>query len=149
MTETAQRWDIDRIRFFMLVFGLISTAFDLVTFFVLLHVFHAHEPLFQSTWFVVSLLTELAVVLVLRTRLPCWRSRPGTLLWTSTATVALVAIAIPYLGSLSTAFGFVPLPPHMLGIGLAIVAAYVCTTEFAKHWFYGASDRRGATSGGD
>jgi Mg2+-importing ATPase len=148
MTENAQRWDIDRIRSFMLVFGLISTLFDLVTFFILLHVFHAQEALFQSTWFVVSLLTELAVVLVLRTRLPCWKSRPGPLLWASTATVSLLAIAIPHLGSLSTAFGFVPLPPHLLAIGLVIVAAYVCTTELAKHRFYGTSDRGGATSGG-
>ncbi|MEZ5844801.1 MAG: magnesium-translocating P-type ATPase [Hyphomicrobiaceae bacterium] len=140
MTESAQRWDIDRIRSFMLVFGLISTAFDLVTFFVLLHVFHAQEALFQSTWFIVSLLTELAVVLVLRTRLPCWKSRPGTLLWSSTAAVAIVAIALPYMGSVSAVFGFMPLPPHLLGIGLAIVAAYICATELAKRRFYRASD---------
>lgn len=144
MTESAQRWDIDRIKSFMLIFGLISTAFDLVTFFVLLHVFHAQEALFQSTWFVVSLLTELAVVLVLRTRMPCWQSRPGRLLWASTATIALLAIALPSLGSISTAFGFMPLPPHLLGIGLAIVAAYVCATELAKCRFYGASDREAA-----
>jgi len=147
MTESAQRWDIDRIRSFMLVFGLISTAFDLGTFFLLLHVFHAQEALFQTTWFVVSVLTELAVVLILRTRLPCWKSRPGTLLWASTAIVALLAISIPYLGRLSTAFGFVPLPSHLLAIGLTIVVAYVCFTELAKYWFYGASDR-GVTAGG-
>lgn len=149
MTESAQRWDIDRIRSFMLVFGLISTAFDLVTFFVLLHVFHAPEALFQSTWFVVSLLTELAVVLVLRTRLPCWKSRPGTLLWASTAAVALLAIAFPYLGSVSTMFGFVPLPPHVLGMGLAIVAAYICATELAKRRLFSASEPPVATRGGN
>lgn len=146
MTERAQRWDIDNIRSFMLVFGLISTVFDLLTFFVLLHVFHADEPLFQSTWFVVSLLTELAVVLVLRTRMHCWRSRPGTLLWTSTAAVALLAIIIPNLGGLSTAFGFMPLPLHLQAIGLAIVAAYVSTTELAKRWFFGTSDGSGAST---
>ena len=52
---------------------------------------------------------------------------------------ALLAIIIPYLGSLSTAFGFVPLPSHLLAIGLTIVAAYVCATELAKHHFYGAT----------
>ena len=144
MTENAQRWDIDRIRSFMLVFGLISTAFDLLTFFVLLHVFHAHEALFQSTWFMVSLLTELLVVLVLRTHMPCWKSRPGRLLWTSTAAVALLAIVIPYLGAFSTAFGFTPLPAHLLAVGFAIVGVYVFTTELAKHWFYGKFDRPGA-----
>ncbi len=136
MTETAQRWNVTAIQSFMIVFGLISTVFDLLTFFVLLHVFQAHEPLFQSMWFVVSLLTELAVVLVLRTRMPCWKSRPSTLLWSSTAAVAVLAIAIPYLGDLSAAFGFIPLPIGLLGTGLAIVAAYVCATELAKHKFY-------------
>ncbi|MEZ5900491.1 MAG: hypothetical protein R3D51_13485 [Hyphomicrobiaceae bacterium] len=63
MTRTPQRWDIGHIQSFMLVFGLISTLFDLVTFSVLLLVFHADEALFQSTWFVVSVMTELAVLL--------------------------------------------------------------------------------------
>ena len=146
MTENAQRWDIARIRSFMLVFGLISTAFDLLTFFVLLHVFHAHEALFQSTWFVVSLLTELLVVLVLRTHMPCWKSCPGRLLWTSTAAVALLAIVIPYLGGFSKAFGFTPLPAHLLAVGFIIVGVYVFTTELAKHWFYGKFDRPGASN---
>lgn len=43
----------------MIVFGLVSTAFDLLTFFTLQHLFRAGEPLFQTAWFVVSLLTEL------------------------------------------------------------------------------------------
>ena len=52
----------------MIVFGLISSVFDLVTFAALLLVFHADQPTFQTFWFIVSLLTELAVVLILRTR---------------------------------------------------------------------------------
>jgi len=74
---TAQRWNIDRVRRFMIVFGLISTLFDLLTFVLLLKVFHADETTFQTTWFVVSLLTELAVVMVLRTRGPAWRNAPA------------------------------------------------------------------------
>ncbi len=136
MTETSQQWNIHNIQSFMLVFGLISTAFDLVTFGVLLHVFHAGEALFRSTWFVVSLMTELAVLLVLRTHLPCWRSRPSRLLLASTVCVALLAVGLPYMGFASDTFGFVPLPPHLLLSGLAIVAAYVGATEVAKWWFY-------------
>ncbi len=66
----AQRWSISEVQRFMIVFGLISTAFDLVTFWVLLKLFHAAEREFQTVWFVVSVLTELAVLLVLRTRRP-------------------------------------------------------------------------------
>ena len=65
-----QRWSIREIRRFMIVFGLISSAFDMLTFAVLLLVFHASEATFQTSWFLISLLTELAVVLVLRTRGP-------------------------------------------------------------------------------
>ena len=68
---------IDDIQRFMIVFGLVSSAFDLLTFTLLLRVFHAGAAAFQTSWFVVSLLTELAVLLVLRTRSPAWRSRPA------------------------------------------------------------------------
>ena len=79
-----QRWNIKDIQRFMVVFGLISSVFDLMTFAVLLLVFHADQATFQTSWFVVSLLTELAVVLVLRTHRPAFRSRPSRLLlWTT------------------------------------------------------------------
>ena len=64
----------------MVVFGLISSVFDLMTFAVLLLVFRADQATFQTFWFVVSLLTELAAVLVLRTHRPAFRSKPSRLL---------------------------------------------------------------------
>jgi P-type Mg2+ transporter len=140
-TETAQQWNIANIRSFMVVFGLISTAFDLVTFGVLLLVFKADETVFRSTWFVVSLLTELAVVLVLRTHLPCWRSRPSRLLVLSTLAVGVIAIALPYIGFAARPFGFAPLPGAILFSGFAVVILYVCATEVAKRWFYARSSR--------
>ena len=94
----ATRWNLKEVRRFMLAFGLISSAFDLLAFALLLHVFHAGEALFHSGWFVISLLTELAVVLVLRTRGAAWKSRPSTLLWTTTVAVAVLAIALPFIG---------------------------------------------------
>ena len=136
-TETAQRWSIRSVRSFMVVFGLVSTAFDLITFVVLLELFSASEGLFQSTWFVVSLLTELAVVLVLRTHLPCWRSGPSRLLLTATVVVSLLAVILPYAGALAKTFGFVPLPLPLLIATFLIVLLYVVTTEVTKLWFYG------------
>ena len=68
---------------------LVSSVFDLLTFAALLLLFRAGEATFQTAWFVVSLLTELGVVLVLRTRGPAWRSRPSALLlWTTVAATA-------------------------------------------------------------
>jgi Mg2+-importing ATPase len=133
---TAQHWDVHDLRRYMLVFGLMSSLFDLLTFWLLLNVFHASEAVFQTSWFVVSLLTELAVLLVLRTHRPAWSSRPGTVLWMTTALVAAAALALPFFGPAAALFGLVPLSPTLLGSMLLIVLGYVAVTEFAKHRFY-------------
>ena len=132
-----QRWNIKDIQRFMVVFGLISSVFDLVTFAVLLLVFHADQATFQTSWFVVSLLTELAVVLVLRTHKPALRSRPSRLLLWTTLAAAVATLAIPFLGPLSSVFGFVPLSALQMGTVIAIVIGYIVATEGAKAWFYG------------
>jgi Mg2+-importing ATPase len=130
------RWQLKDLRRFMILFGLVSSAFDLLTFLLLRKVFQADAPTFQTTWFVVSLLTELAVVMVLRTHGPCWRSRPGRLLWISTALVGALAVALPYLGGVALLFGLTPLRAGIVLIMLAIVSCYIAATELAKRWFF-------------
>jgi P-type Mg2+ transporter len=137
----AQRWNVRELRRFMIVFGLISTAFDLLTFLVLLRLFHSDEATFQSAWFVVSVLTELAVVLVLRTQGPALRSTPSALLLGTTVAVAALALALPYLPPVAAAFDFVPLSwPLVCALGL-VVAGYVACTEAAKRRFFGTAGR--------
>jgi Mg2+-importing ATPase len=133
----AQRWHVGGVRRFMLVFGLVSTAFDLLTFALLLAIVRADEATFQTTWFVVSLATELAVVLVLRTRHAAWRSVPSLLLLVTTLVVGAATFALPYVPALASLFAFVPLPPPLLATALAIVLAYIVTTEIVKAWFFG------------
>jgi Mg2+-importing ATPase len=111
-----------------------------MTFAVLLRVFRADQATFQTSWFVVSLLTELAVVLVLRTHRPALRSRPSRLLLWSTVAVVGATLAIPFLGFASSIFGFVPLSARHMGTVVAIVVGYIAATEGAKAWFY----RRGS-----
>jgi Mg2+-importing ATPase len=137
-----QRWDVRDIRQFMIVFGLISSLFDLVTFAVLLLYFHASEATFQTAWFMISLLTELAVVLVLRTRKPCFASRPSRLLLGSTLAVVVATFAIPYLGKPAATFGFVPLSPPLVAAVTAIVLCYIVATEAAKRLVF-RRDRAG------
>lgn len=134
--ERPQRWDIKQIRRFMIVFGLVSTAFDLLTFWILLRVFHANAAEFQTAWFIVSLLTEVAVVMVLRTHMAAFRSVPNWTLLLAAATVSLLAIAIPLLGPAATMFGFVRLPGSLVLTALLIVFAYVVATEIVKAWFF-------------
>ena len=135
----AQSWDLGEIRRFMLTFGLVSTAFDLITFLVLLKGFAAAAPEFRTAWFVLSLLTEIAVILALRTRGPAWRSAPSALLVSTTALVAAAALAAPYLGPLARAFGFVPLSSALVAALVAILGAYLLCVEGAKRLFYRAS----------
>ena len=74
-------WDIGFVRRFMLLFGPISSVFDFITFGVMIFVFHANAALFQSGWFVESLLTQTLIVFAIRTRrVPFFRSRPSAAL---------------------------------------------------------------------
>lgn len=130
-----RRWDIAYVRRFMIAFGLVSSAFDMATFGFLLFVAHATEALFQTGWFVESLVTELAIVLVVRTRRPAWTSRPSPLLAWLTLAVAAFALAIPYLPGAGW-FGFTPLPPAVLA-GLSVITlGYLAASEAAKHFFF-------------
>src|SRR5262249_31361814 len=135
LIDRPRRWDIRFIGRFMLEFGLVSSAFDVLTFGVLLLGFAAAPELFRTAWFVESLLTELVIALVVRTRRPAYRSRPGTLLLGTTAVLIVLSFAIPYLPYASV-LGFVPLPASLLGLVAAITALYVAATELTKRWFY-------------
>jgi len=139
----AQRWNVADVRRFMVVFGLVSSCFDLLTFYLLFQVFDADEATFQTAWFVVSLLTELAVVLVLRTQGSCFRSAPSPLLLWSTVAVAALSIGIPYFGKAIVVFSFVPLSWHLMASMILVVAGYILCTEIAKHQvFRGGSARK-------
>ncbi|MCW3837291.1 magnesium-translocating P-type ATPase [Sphingomonas canadensis] len=131
-----QRWDVREVRRFMIVFGLVSSCFDGMTFALLLLVFHADAPLFQTAWFLVSLLTELVVLLVMRTRRPALRSRPSRLLLWSTVAVTGVALLLPWVPGLAPLFGLVALTPAMLAASLGIVLGYAVATELAKQLYY-------------
>jgi Mg2+-importing ATPase len=139
---SAQRWRIQDIQKFMIVFGLISTGFDIITFGVLLTFFHADEATFQTAWFVESLLTELAVLLVLRTQGPALKSMPSALLLWATVGIAAVALGLPYVAPVASIFTFVPLPIDVVVAMLAIVAGYVLATEFAKVRFFRYATRK-------
>lgn len=130
-----RRWDMKFLRSFMWEFGLLSSFFDLLTFWVLLRGFRASPELFRTGWFVESLLTELVVALVVRTRRRAWQSRPGRFLLGSTVIVGVIAIALPFTG-LGTRFGFVAMPPALLGTIIAIAACYALGTEALKRVFY-------------
>jgi Mg2+-importing ATPase len=135
LVREPRRWDTRFIGRFMIEFGLLSSLFDLLTFGTLLWIFRAQAAVFQTAWFVESLLTELVIALVVRTRRPFFASRPGNVLLVTTLVLVAATPAIPYL-PLAGAFGFVSIPPTLLLTVTAITVLYVVATESAKRWIY-------------
>jgi Mg2+-importing ATPase len=138
-----RRWDMKYIQRFMLEFGLLSSVFDWLTFGILLFGFRAQPEEFRTGWFVQSLLTELVIALVVRTRRVFYRSRPGRVLWVSSLVLSMIALAIPYLPGVEV-LGFVPLPLQLLLALLSITALYVAAAEVLKRWFYRRTEAQGA-----
>ncbi|MGD0072155.1 MAG: cation transporting ATPase C-terminal domain-containing protein [Candidatus Bathyarchaeia archaeon] len=133
--EKPKKLDISYIRRFMVTLGPVSSVFDFLTFFLMLYVFNAAIPVFQTAWFVESLSTQALVVFVLRTRkTPFYKSKPGRLLLISSLAVVAVAFILPYT-PLADVFKFSP-PPAMFYLALAgLIVAYLLLVEVVKKWF--------------
>jgi len=137
LVQAPRRWDIRFIRRFMVVFGLVSSVFDYLTFGVLLWL-NATVAQFRTGWFIESIVSASLVVLVVRSRRPFFKSRPSKLLALTTAIIVMITILtvhLPFAGAL----GFQPMPGHFYPIVAAIIIAYIGTAEFAKLLFYRAN----------
>ncbi len=135
LVDRPRRWDMRFIARFMVEFGILSSLFDLLTFALLVQAFRASTESFRTAWFVESLLTELVIALVVRTRRAFFRSRPGRLLLYSTIALIATTFAIPYLPFVRV-LGFVPLPASIVVALALITVAYVAAAEMTKSWFY-------------
>jgi Mg2+-importing ATPase len=135
VTKRPLRWDLGGILKFMLVFGLLSSVFDILTFALLRLVFRTDAAEFRTAWFVESLMTELIVALLLRTRRRFYLSRPSAFLLVSTLVIALLAFLIPYL-PWSSELGFTPLPTRLLVAIAVITCLYALVTELTKLLFF-------------
>jgi Mg2+-importing ATPase len=134
-----KRWDIGFIKKFLLVFGPVSSLFDILTFIALIVIFHAPMELFRTVWFLESLCTQTFIIFAIRTRrVPFYKSRPGKYLILSSLLVVMTGIAITFtpVGGL---FGFVPLTlPYFLLIGVLVIG-YIVVVELVKTQFYRGS----------
>jgi Mg2+-importing ATPase len=133
--EQPRRWDIHFIRRFMVVFGIVSSLFDYLTFGVLLYVLHATPGQFRTGWFMESVISASLIVLVVRTRKPFFKSRPGKYLLIATLFIVALTLVLP-LTPLSRVFEFTLLPLKFVPILAVIVALYIICAELTKAWFY-------------
>jgi Mg2+-importing ATPase len=134
MTRRPERWNIDFIRRFMVWFGLLSSAFDFLTFGVLWQL-NVTPGQFRTCWFVESIVSASLIVLVVRTRRPFFRSRPAGSLLAATLAVVAATLVLP-LTPLARLFDFELPPPVYLPLVLLIVAGYVIAAELLKGAFY-------------
>ena len=128
-----RRWDISLIRNFMVFIGPISSLYDFLTFFALLKLFHASETLFQTGWFVESLVTQTLVLFVIRTAANPFRSRPSLPLLCSVLLVVLTGVLLPY-SPLAGVLGFMPLPALYLLFLAVATGSYLLLVELAKRF---------------
>ncbi len=131
-------WDIGEIRRFILYIGPISSIFDYTTFFVMLWIFRCWDPsrasLFQTGWFVESLMTQTLIIHVIRTnKIPFLQSRASWALTATTGAIMALGVWLPY-SPLASALGFTHLPRLYWPILMFTLFSYMGLTQIVKMW---------------
>jgi len=129
--QKPQRWDISLIRSFMIFIGPISSLFDFLTFYVLLHFFHSSEAQFHTGWFVESLATQTLVLFVIRTSKNPLSSRPSNPLLATCLAVVAIGVYLPF-SPVAAPLGFTPLPASYFAFLAIVTAVYLLLVEVAK-----------------
>jgi P-type Mg2+ transporter len=130
-----QRWDMRFVQRFMWTLGPVSSLFDFLTFFTLLYVFKAGEALFQTGWFVESMLTQIMVVLLIRARGNPFASPPDRMLTATVFVAAGLALLLPYT-PLGLWLGMVALPVPLLAAIAGLAVAYFLLVETVKRMLW-------------
>jgi len=130
-----RRWDMKLIRNFMIFIGPISSIYDFLTFYVLLHFFHAGQREFHTGWFVESLATQTLVLFIIRTMGNPLKSRPSTPLAVTTVLIVIIGVLLPY-SPLANLLGFTKLPGAYFSFLAISTATYLLLVEVAKHLLF-------------
>jgi len=137
---TPRPWSMSDITRFILFIGPCSSVFDYTTYFMMLYVFHCWDPsrasLFQTGWFVESLLTQTLIIHVIRTnKIPFLQSRASLPLMVTTAAIMVVGIWLPS-SPLAPALGLTRLPQLYWPLLAVTLLAYVALTQMVKAWLH-------------
>ena len=149
-------WNIGEIAKFIIFIGPISSIFDYTTFSVMWFFFkcnqvgltpelvarfgdaaanHTHAAaLFNTGWFVESIMTQTLIIHVIRTsQIPFIQSRASWQLTMTTILIMGIGAYLPF-SPLAKSLGFVPLPWQFWPILLATLLCYVGLTQVIKSW---------------
>ncbi|MBZ5500714.1 MAG: magnesium-translocating P-type ATPase [Acidobacteriia bacterium] len=134
-----RRWNMTLVRNFMIFIGPISSVYDFLTFYVLLHFFHAGQAEFHTGWFVESLATQTLVLFVIRTMRNPLKSRPSIPLAVTTVLIVAIGIAIPF-SPLAGRLGFTPLPGPFFAFLAVSTVTYLLFVELAKRLLFARAE---------
>lgn len=129
------KWNLKFIRNYMIIFGIHSSLFDLITFVILFYILKVKQSAFQTAWFVESILTELFILFIIRTHKIFFKSKPGKYLFILSILGLLITITLPYT-PLAAEIGLTPLPLLNFSLMLIIVVIYILTADILKVWFF-------------
>ncbi len=129
------KWDLKLIRNFMILFGIHSSLFDLLTYWVLLKIVKAPEGRFQTAWFIESILTELFILFIIRTRINFFKSKPSKSLFKLSVLACMITLILPY-SAFAQKIGLMPMPLINILFIIIIVFLYVLTADYLKVWFF-------------
>src|ERR1700730_2386149 len=137
--EQPRKWEPSGIARFMVCIGPISSVFDITTFLLLWFVFHAKGPggegIFQSGWFIESLLSQTLIVHMIRTeKLPFIQSRAAVPVLLLTSVIMGIGLYLPYY-TLGAAVGLVRVPAAFFGWLIVTLLAYGALTQLVKTWY--------------
>jgi Mg2+-importing ATPase len=131
------KWNMRVFSRYIIVFGVVSSVFDFITFYILYKVFHMDGSHFQTGWFIESIATQILVIFAIRTkRSPFWKSSPSRYVIGSAVVVVIFAWVLPFIAPVATLLSFVSLAPSLLLAILAIVGVYFAGVEVTKYFFY-------------
>jgi P-type Mg2+ transporter len=134
-----RKWQVGEIQRFMLYIGPMSSIFDYTTFALMWYVFGANivekQALFQTGWFVESLLTQTLIVHIIRTaKIPFIQSWPSLPMLLVTLTIMAIGIYLPF-SPIGSSLGFVHLPMSYFPWLALILLSYCVLTQLMKTWF--------------
>jgi P-type Mg2+ transporter len=134
--ERPQRWNLKMIYRYMLIYGITSSVFDLLTFWVLYKYFAVNEAQFRTGWFMESLATQILVVFIIRTQhTPFIAGKPSGKLIFSTLLCLFIGWLLPYL-PFANKIGFEKLPLHVIIYIIVLVFVYLFCAELVKRFIY-------------
>ena len=136
--EKPRKWDMKEISRFMFTFGPISSIFDCVIFFILLFVFGAlsNPALFQTGWFVYSLVSQTAIIHIIRTtKIPFVQSNASKTMITASVATILIAIYLPF-SPLADSLGLAELPAGYFGLLLLTITCYAILVQMIKSRYW-------------